>query len=375
MSVPFLLLMLETTVITLFTNTTLLSLFTTAMKSITDVHPFFSGEILFFFTRGRKRKPFTEMERNAKIAVFFCGTDGRIDGGQTQISLFYKACQATELNPDNNSFDMDLSEYKMGFDGCGVVAGIWGGLFGYGLAEQCEQLTEKVARFEENGKRVTIVGLGLSRGAVALLMLTKLLRERFPKIRLDLVLFDPVPGNLIYQAKLDFLGLTNTSLSYNLSDCPNLRRVLLIYPYEPLPDWIFHAPLVPVFSRETEIECDVIPGCHQGAFYHPSCNQESFIACFMVREKLESYGLTFNLEMSSEGHRAAVMECLEDFYKPIETSTRYTHSSNNALIVRQNEGTYLNRFHEKMLKSEGKEKIGFRDTPYKCFVFVPESWC
>lgn len=322
------------------------------------------------------------MERSARISVFFCGTDGVIKGGRTQVSLFFQHYKAHELTPDDNSFDLDLSEYKMGFDGCATFAeklwtggSFWGGIFGYGLREQCEQILEKVDRFERNGKSVTIVGLGLSRGAVALLMLTKMMQQKFPRVRLDLVLFDPVPGNSIYQAKLDLLGLTNTSHTANLTDCPNLRRVLLLYPYEPLPDLAFHAPLVPVFSRATEIDCDVIPGCHQGAFYHPTCNAESYLACLMVHEKLESYGLSFETDFSREGHQATTLEFLEDFFKLEETSTRYTHSSVGALILRQNEGTYLNRYHEKLLKSLGKERVGSGETPYKLFVYVPENWC
>ena len=318
------------------------------------------------------------MERNVKLSVFFCGTNGRVENGFTQISLFFQKCRGLLLKEGDDEFDLDQSEYKMGFDGCGETNGaFWGGIFGYGLREQCEQISLKVSRLQESGKRVSIVGLGLSRGAVALLMLTKLIQPRFPKVPLDLVLFDPVPGNSIYQAKLDLLGLTNTSQSGNLSECDNLKRVFLVYPYEPLPDWILHAPVIPVFHEKTRVEHDVIPGAHQGAFFNPTQNTESYIAHFLVREKLEEYGMPLEMDEISDGHKAAQLECLEDCNKGLScgelgSTTRYTHSYYNAFIVRQTKGTYLNKYHERVCKREGKEKEGDQDFPYKCFVWTKD---
>lgn len=312
------------------------------------------------------------MNREVKLSVFFCGTNGTIEKGFTQISLFFEKCRGTILK-DGVDLDPNETEYKMGFDGCANTNGsFWGGIFGYGLSEQCEQIAYQIARLKESGKQVSIVGLGLSRGAIALLMLTKLLQTKFPKVKLDLVLFDPVPGNSIYQAKLDFFGFTNTSLSGNLSECSNLRRVLVLYPYEPLPDLVLHAPLIPVFFEKTRVEYDVIPGCHQGAFLDPNLNHESYIAYRIVREKLEEYGMPLELDAIVDGHDAELWEYLENCSKELAKTTRATHSFYNALIVRETKGTYLNKYHEKVSKSMGYERELDKDFPYQCFIWTKD---
>ena len=61
---------------------------------------------------------------------------------------------------------------------------------------------------------------------------------------LSLLLFDPVPGDLLTVAQLDFFRLTNTSASGDMSNCACLSRVLALYPYEPLPAILCHAPIL-----------------------------------------------------------------------------------------------------------------------------------
>jgi hypothetical protein len=55
----------------------------------------------------------------------------------------------------------------------------------------------------------------------------------------------------------------------DLRHCSNLTRVVGLYPYEPLPDAAFHAPLLPLYPSTARVHEDVQFGCHQGAIYPP----------------------------------------------------------------------------------------------------------
>lgn len=86
-----------------------------------------------------------------------------------------------------------------------------------------------------------------------------------PGCQLSLLLFDPVPGDLLTVAQLDLLRLTNTYASKDLSKCACLSRVLALYPYEPLPAILCHAPVLCRYPPHCMVEEEVTLGCHQGA--------------------------------------------------------------------------------------------------------------
>lgn len=86
-------------------------------------------------------------------------------------------------------------------------------------------------------------------------------------LRLHLLLFDPVPGNQVYTTRyLDPLRVTTGNQAMDVSSSDGiLRRVLAIYPYEPLPAITFHAPLVPRYPASASVDEIASLGCHQGA--------------------------------------------------------------------------------------------------------------
>uniref|UniRef100_A0A7S2FZ46 Uncharacterized protein n=1 Tax=Octactis speculum TaxID=3111310 RepID=A0A7S2FZ46_9STRA len=83
------------------------------------------------------------------------------------------------------------------------------------------------------------------------------------RIDLNMLLFDPVPGDLVWTG-FPFTGYGHT----DLSRCtPFLKRILAIYPHEPLPDLSFHAPVLCKYPKGCYVEEDVTLGCHQGALF------------------------------------------------------------------------------------------------------------
>jgi len=188
-------------------------------------------------------------------------------------------------------------------------------------------------------------------------MLTKMLAS-LPKIHLELniLLFDPVPGNLIISGKVDFFNSTLTNQCMDLSESINLRRVLAIYPYIPLPDLAFHAPILPVYPTHCEVEEDVTLGCHQGALFFPN-TLETQLSFLRIKTFLSECGTQFldtidtNFPISEENCLAQIQEeCGK-----LDSSIRYGHSRDSATIVRQTDGDYLNLHHYHLRMKFGLE--------------------
>merc|ERR1711879_902108 len=66
-------------------------------------------------------------------------------------------------------------------------------------------------------------------------------------------------------------------------------RVLVLYPYEPLPALAVHAPLLAQLPQDCEVEVDVILGCHQGALFLRA-RPETCLAFSRIRDFLLDCG-------------------------------------------------------------------------------------
>lgn len=221
------------------------------------------------------------------LSVYFCGTGQSItmqtpDGNTIQAPViaaqFAGHDEGQELNPDMQDFvtnEIDIEknhQYKMSFDGCGVVHPFFGTIFAYGIEDQCEQVVKEVKNILEiistsNSKNKIVINIyGFSRGATAAL-LTAIKLGNYPVdlVEVNLALHDPVPGNLIISSKLDIFNLTLANQVMNLKECHNLKRVLCLYTYIQEPDYYFHAPINPDYPAGTEVEEDIILGFHTQA--------------------------------------------------------------------------------------------------------------
>ena len=237
-------------------------------------------------------------EGTTTITVFFEGTANPIRPVVTQIGELFALCDALDVT-DPQVAAGEASHLKMGFDGCGVVAGLPGALFAFGLAPQCDAVVARLEALASSSEAcrqcLSVNVLGLSRGGIAALQLAKKLESASTalrdRLRLALLLFDPVPGNLVFTARhLDFLAavgmpgvLTTASGVLDLSASP-VSSVLAVYPHEPLPDIAFHAPLLPASleantdsrlptsTRETRLRCfRCIPLCSLYSYPLYSC--------------------------------------------------------------------------------------------------------
>ncbi len=215
-------------------------------------------------------------ETTVVLSVYFEGTANTLKPITTQIGVFFELTDGIDVTLSTTPLPGAPTALKMGFHGCGVVAGIAGVIWAVGLQGQCAAVATRVRRLLQAWPNAPLVinVLGLSRGGIAALMLAQKLAKlddaHQRRVRLNLCLYDPVPGNLLWTAQfLDPLGTTTANGVIDVSQC-SIASALAIYPHEPLPDLAFHAPLLPIFPSSCAVEEDATLGCHQGALYSPA---------------------------------------------------------------------------------------------------------
>eukprot|EP00967_Tisochrysis_lutea_P133025 scaffold232859_cov36-Tisochrysis_lutea.AAC.7 len=339
--------------------------------------------------------------RPVTLSVYFEGTANTLRPVTTQVGRFFERTKALDVTHSNVEFAGER-QLKMGFDGCGLTAGMPGVLFAYGLAPQCEQVLQRIkaiaayfctdrdgARAPDGGDAspgdcssgppILVNVLGLSRGGVAALMLAQRLarlpQQTLSRLVVSLVLFDPVPGNLVTTARyLDLLAtvglpgvMTTATGVMDVSYAP-IDRVLALYPHEPLPAIAFHAPILPKYPTCTVVEEEAMLGCHQGALYAPvrACGHSIAAACRLSAHRLESFLAECGTVLVEEVPAAAALVsdkiCLQDcedaVAAPPQPSRRVAHSAGvyNGSVNRAPQALLLNRHHLSMLARADPEE-------------------
>lgn len=307
-----------------------------------------------------------ESSTNAVLACFFEGTANCLQPTTTQIGQFFDACDHYDITEMLAEPDPNLQAFKMGFDGCGYAYGPPGTIWAVGLGSQCQVVVARVQWLLQTRRHVTVVALGLSRGGVAALMLAKRLGGFDPeRLSVQLCAFDPVPGNLVCASRyIDLLGLNAANCVLDCSGCRTLRRVLALYPHEPLPDLAFHAPIFPRYpsSDWCEIEEDAVLGCHQGALYphkhvHPQLRTACKASYIRIRAFLRECGVRLSASPARDDDDALRRECLQEYVAElaVEAPTyRIAHSSDAecdgcGAVLRHRRGVFLNQHHRQLV--------------------------
>ena len=313
----------------------------------------------------------------AHLTVFFEGTANTIEPLTTQIGLFFTLTDAFDVSGGNLGGAPITQPRKMAFDGCGVTDGFCGTICAKGLRRQCQavrrQVDSLIAELSASYRPpppLRVNAVGLSRGGVACLYLAQALADlEMSTCELSLLLFDPVPGDLLTVAQLDLFGITNTSACCDVSMCQCLARVLALYPYEPLPSIACHAPVLCHYPDDCLVEEEVTMGCHQGALQvhglqGPGIDLDSALSFLRIRRWLMECGTPLD-------HRhlecTVSVKALEEFClrkcdqetKRSRASVRSSHSAHSywgATIIRRqgtrDRGSYVNP-HHRLLANPG----------------------
>mmetsp|Transcript_36347 Transcript_36347/g.104664 ORF Transcript_36347/g.104664 Transcript_36347/m.104664 type:complete len:336 (-) Transcript_36347:236-1243(-) len=295
------------------------------------------------------------------LTVHMEGTSNRMDAITTQIGLFSQLCSAAPLPEDGSGEMPGAGQYKLSFAGCGVSHGVTGTLFAVGLREQCQVVRRYTEAFIKAGHVVRINFVGFSRGGIGGLYLARELMDfRREQVTLNMLLFDPVPGNALWMARFaDVGGFMNANQTMDVSSCAILRHVVVLYPCEPLVSWTMHAPLIAMFPPDCTVEQDVVLGCHQGALWlqqaPDTCLSFSRIRDFLVMHGSSLKRGTDHVSRGLDVTDAELAKMLDMELSITAPSTRSAHSSvPGTVIIRHENGIYLNRSHEMLLKRLGE---------------------
>uniref|UniRef100_A0A7S1A2U5 Uncharacterized protein n=1 Tax=Noctiluca scintillans TaxID=2966 RepID=A0A7S1A2U5_NOCSC len=291
--------------------------------------------------------------RDVVLSVFMEGTANPMDEVTTQIALFARLCDAKELpfEPEASfSRAPPSGHFKLCFEGCGVSHGVRGTLFAHGLQEQCRVVRQYLDIFREARIPVQLNFVGLSRGGIGGLYLAQSADLDPREVVINLLLFDPVPGNFIWMARVDYLGVMNASSSMDVSHVRNLGRVVVLYPHQPLPSIAVHAPLLPIFPEGLKVERDVILGCHQGALWLRA-RSDTCLAFVYIRDFLLDCGTRLTTDRTSRSLDVSVdslCSLLNEELGKDEPTSRSGHAPGGEVIMRYARGKFLNRYHEKI---------------------------
>ena len=241
-------------------------------------------------TSNSRPPAFTPPPSETHLTVFWEGTSNTLTSPiTTQIGQFYVEADAAVIDSEhpaastrNAIIELSSRYLKVGFNGCGVTHGCTGTICACGLRGQAATVIEivrTVLKEQQPGRRPLHVSvLGQSRGAIGAIFLAQQLAAAkdvaTEDVALRMLLFDPVPGNLVCTARVERLvgcflcgHLTTANHCNDLRKARHLKRVLSISPHEPLPDCAYHAPVLVQYPDHAVCEEDVSLGCHQGALF------------------------------------------------------------------------------------------------------------
>lgn len=294
------------------------------------------------------------------LSVFFSGTGFSINDVWDP-SIYLAASLYNRVEESEH-------QIKMGFDGCGVEFGLSGVLFGSGLDEQCNRVIQRITEEIEAGNEITLNVYGHSRGAIAALMLAQQLGSVDPKLlSINLALLDPVPGNLITTSTLDPFNISLANKVMDLTNCKPLKKVLALYPHEPLSALAFHAPLIASYPEGIELEEDVISGCHAQAEHldHPASN--------ISRIRTEEFLIRNGTQLSSSANytdSAALKEAYIKLYElelkkinKLGSMTRDSHSAKGVYINTKTEAQYFNEHHKRLAEGAADATVALTIEP------------
>lgn len=294
------------------------------------------------------------------LNAFWEGTANTLDPPTTQISLFADACSARAITNERDLLHQE-GPFKIAFNGCGVTHGLLGTLFASGLREEAAQVASYVDKLMQRGRPVVLNVMGLSRGGIAAIYLFQALEHADPEVlSINGLLFDPVPGDQV-RSGFPWTGKN----AKDVSNCAALRRVLAIYPHEPLP-WIsFHAPVLVAYPRRCQVEEDVWLGCHQGALFRTSrssrsrMTEASNLSCRRIMDFCDAVGIMLERVDTVFGWTPSARDCLDLCQRLLKETTFVTRrevhdavfrgscsSTPSRSIVRRSCGKYLNKYHE-----------------------------
>lgn len=335
------------------------------------------------------------------LTVIFEGTIFSIEEANTHLHhVLYRDCAGIRIRTADDLADHpDATHLKMGFNGCGIDFGISGLLFGSGLETQFAQVEQVVKQLIRDGNKVKLNAIGLSRGGVASILLAKQLGgiDQF-HLETNLLLLDPVPGNMLITSLLDYFNFTLANQAMDLSHSKNLKYVEALYPYLEVGDDSgdivdqllakLHTPIRPIYPAHCEVREEVILGAHLNAFQDLSTVDQQPRALHgidfipIVRQLSKEIIYDFLKKVNAISQTGTEDDIPIIFSRFIEESDRWIpwlqeiiaylipknrplHALDDSRLSASNTGLFLNKTHRELLEStdENPDNLCLKITP------------
>lgn len=345
------------------------------------------------------------------LTVIFEGTIFSIEEPNSHLHhVLYEDCDGVRIfSAEELNVYPDATHFKMGFNGCGVDYGIPGLLFGSGLETQYNQVAQVIKELIKAGHKVRLNSIGLSRGGVASLLLAKHLGDidQF-HLETNLLLLDPVPGNLSITSLLDYFNFTLANQAMDLSQSRNLKYVEALYPYLEVGDDSgdvvdqllahLHIPIRPTYPPQCEVREEVILGAHLNAFQDLSTVEEQKRAVHgieiipIIRQLSKEIINTFLRKvnaLSKHGEEDDTPIIISRFIEEKDKWTywlqsiitdiipkdRSLHSQDNSRLSASNQGLFLNKTHRELLEIQDNnpELLSLKITPERPQIQIPQT--
>lgn len=293
------------------------------------------------------------------LTVYINGTDedASLEGFATSLANVLHA-----LSEQNNN------QRSICLDGCAI--GNYdprdlGAIFTFHLEKQLDALLPQIKEKLSTDEKLILNLYGFSRGGAAAFWLCQKLKHiPAEQLEINVCALEPVPGNFIRAAYADTVTGAQTTLSSriaDLSDCPNVKNMLVLFTNQPLPDMTCHGPLLPIKPKNATMTVDVLAGCHKSVerLYtqevqgkrQVDLGRAGRVTFAYVREFLQTCGTRFieNPEViidSTKLTKEKLLKTMKQQLQSVTHTTRAMHYYNQ--IDTAMCAPYLNLFHQKL---------------------------
>ncbi|MFN3234633.1 MAG: hypothetical protein ACE365_04390 [Gammaproteobacteria bacterium] len=283
---------------------------------------------------------------NAHLFVSFNCSGETALNDMTLPGCFANGVDGLDIKESIIGFGSNNTHYKMAFDGNQIERPIIGAPFALGIRSQCAHVEKRVKQLLFIKNHVFVTAVGMSRGGVAALLLAKMLGQ-MANVTVNLVLFDPVPGNLVATQEMLPDDWTIAGEVKDLREARNLENVLAFYCAEPLehPLKAFYAPIVPAYGSRTHVREDVVPREHLWAFIDSHDGSDFFwfeLCKTYVSYFLKSLGVVFKTEFLSNLKTKDKIKSLGPYYlRADEVSIRVHSLEDSKVFIKSVPGEFI----------------------------------
>jgi hypothetical protein len=309
------------------------------------------------------------------LSVYFNGTD---DSEISEYGMLTLASLLHEITVKNDH------SHSICVQGCGINnrdIRDFDYVFAFNLEKQVVGIAEEVKEMIQNNDGNVIVNIyGFGRGGVAAFLLAQKLKDvSADRLILNIVAFEPVPGNFITAVYGDLLLGVNNTLSAAVADltvCNNIANMLVLFTNRPMPDTDCHAPILPALPSRCQSEVEVTLGYHKSAVLFcikdplvKPCNASSILSFHRVMEFMNKCGTIFDFDKlplspellaiipsKSDNAHQELLNLHDRVIVYCESEKKRSMHLRNSIFTARDNKEYLNRYHQQLCKVPIDEK-------------------